>query len=242
MTDFLMTAARLREQAGVPPQTPLDLERLLPRLVEADCVRLASLGVDSLRQWLEKHHAVVPDSLVSCADRKLRGGVVASRGYGMLFADTNDSEEEIRFTFAHEAHHFLHEHFYPRLDILERFGDTLRPVLDGLRPPTQDERIHALLGRKSLLLHAHLLDRENNIAASLDAIEADADAFACEILAPRAALQAHFPTVKTEETPRVEHVLREEFRLPEFYAASYARSFVAEHAAPVGLLHRLRLI
>ena len=147
MNDYLLTAARLRADAELPEDAALDVEIFLPRLYPVDCVRLEALGVETMRGWLNRHHAVTPPSLAVCNDRPLRGGVIAWRGYGLLFADKNDSPDEIRFTLAHEAHHFLHEHFYPRLDLLNRFGERIRPVLDGERPPVREERIDAILAR-----------------------------------------------------------------------------------------------
>lgn len=243
MPDFLVTAARLRDNAGVQPDTLIDTEVLLPRLYPATCVRLPSLRVETLRAWLRRHDVIVPSALATCRDRTLRGGIIAWRGFGLLFADSKDREADIRFTFAHEAHHFLHEHFYPRLDLLNQFGEGLRPVLDGLRLATRAERVDALLARQSLVFHTHLLERETSVS-DLAALEADADAFACEMLAPRAVLQSWLETLDNapDIEARLHALLRNDYSLPDGPALAYARVLLADRTEPAPLLRRLRLI
>lgn len=216
---------------------------MLPWLYPAACVRLPELRISKLRDWLWRHQALIPPGLTACRDRRLRGGVVAWRGFGLLFADRDDTEDEQRFTLAHEAAHYLRDHLYPRCDLLSRFGPAIQPVLDGLRPPTREERIDALLAHASLTFHTHLLERDVAPDPSLDALEADADAFACEILAPIAALEARFPSLSADENTvrEVQAALCADYRLPPKPALAYARAFVAERGAPVTLLHRLSL-
>lgn len=52
--DFLVTAARLRREAGIAPDAPVDPEDVLLHLYSADCVRLSELTVTGLRDWLER--------------------------------------------------------------------------------------------------------------------------------------------------------------------------------------------
>lgn len=272
MTDYLkdmgavfLTAERLRFEAGCEAEVPLDVETLLPRLYPAVCVRISGLSVQALRHWFQRQDLPTPPTLVTCRDRRLRGGVIASRGYGLLFADQDDTPEEIRFTFAHEAAHFLHDHLYPRQDLLRRFGPRIQPVLDGLRPPTRYERIDALLAHADLALHTHLLERDDysksdvdsnqcddarnsslgyDIDSDLERIESEADVFACEILAPHAALCACFPAIALNEeaVTKVHRVLVSDFGLPDTPAEDYARDWVAEYGQPDSLLDRLRLL
>src|SRR3954469_16078732 len=97
---------------------------------------MGGLSVARLRDWLAQREAEAPPDLRGCRDRRLRGAVIAWRGFGLVCADAEDAEAERRFTVAHEAAHFLGDHFYPRQDLLHRFGAAIQPVLDGIRPPT----------------------------------------------------------------------------------------------------------
>jgi hypothetical protein len=211
-------------------------------------VLLPRLSVSRLRQWLPRHGAEVPPALSTCRDRRLRGAVVAWRGHGLLCVDAEDGEPEQRFTFAHEAAHFLQDHLYPRQDLLERHGFSIQPVLDGLRPPSAEERVDALLGRTSLTLHTHLLERDRDLAPTLrqgvQAAEAAADQFACELLAPTAALDARVRRLRAGENAIVPvcAVLVSEFGLPPVPASMWARRFVERHGEPISLLHRLGLV
>ncbi|HZP83174.1 MAG TPA: hypothetical protein VFB21_16145 [Chthonomonadaceae bacterium] len=244
MSDYRMTAERLRGEAGVSASLSIEAETLLPRLYPVTCEMLPGLCVSTLRDTLLRHRIALPPALTLCRDRRLRGGILAWHGHGFLFADAEDSPAERRFTFAHEAAHFLQEHLYPRLDLLDRFGESLRPVLDGRRPLTLAERVDALLARTTLTLHTHLLEREEESRAEeVSAIEASADAFACELLAPRAALLARFPSLiaSEESVAEVQAILIADFALPPAPALRYARRFVAEHGQSASLLARLGL-
>jgi hypothetical protein len=244
MPDYLTAAERLRAEAGLSSFLPIEAETVLPRLYPATCKTLPGLCVSTLRDALRRHRIALPPALTLCRDRRLRGGILAWRGYGLLFADADDPPAERCFTFAHEAAHFLQEHLYPRLDLLERFGESLRPVLDGRRPPSLEERVDALLARTTLTLHTHLLAREEESRAEeVAVIEASADAFACELLAPCAALLSRFPApVASEESvAEVQAVLTADFALPPAPALRYARRFVAEHGQSASLLDRLGL-
>jgi hypothetical protein len=165
----------------------------------------------------------------------------------LLCVDAEDDEAEQRFTFAHEAAHFLQDHLYPRQNLLDRYGSSILPVLDGLRRPTTGERVDALLGRTSLTLHTHLMERGPRcgprLGPSVDASEAEADCFACEVLAPVAALEKRFPGLRAGDAAiaEVRAVLVAEFGLPLAPASMWASRFVSRHGEPLTLLHRLRL-
>ncbi len=244
----MVTAARLRREAGIASGSPVNLEEVLLRLYTVDCVRLSGLTVAGLRAWLEQWSVPPPPCLTICRDRRLRGGVIGWGGFGLLFVDREDPENEQQYTLAHEAGHFLGDHLYPRRDILERLGPSIKPVLDGLRAPTPTERVHAILASADLIQCAHLLGRESNHDAD-DAgredvgREAEADRFAWELLAPRAALEQRFAGIRAdpEAVNRVHSALAIEYNLPPLPAERYARAFVAEYGKPITLLHRLRL-
>ncbi len=247
LSDVLIALKRLRDAFNVGNVQNLPLEKALPRIYPVSCVFLSNLTVTGIGAYLERHAIASPTGLVTCRDRSLSGGIVAQYGHGLLFADSRDSDAEIRFTLAHEAKHCLMDHYYPRIDLMARFGDSIRPVLDGHRPPTRAERIDALLARTELAQHTHLLDREPvspNTSEIVNQIEADADAFACELLAPAEELAIRFPNLLAdeEEIESVRQVLIEEFALPPIPARQYARAWLASYGKPITLLHRLRLL
>src|SRR5262249_39606835 len=111
------TAARFRSDAGCPPDLPLPVETLLPRLYPAAIVVIRGLSVTRCRDWLARRGADVPPGLQSCRDRRLHGAVIAWRGFGLLCVDAEDAGAELRFTVAHEAAHFPGDHRYPRQDL-----------------------------------------------------------------------------------------------------------------------------
>lgn len=241
MSDVLRAIERFRTDAGSLLDPPLPLEKALTHCYPVACMHLPGLSVEAIRTFFLRHRGELPMGLHTCRDRRLRGGIVAWGGFGFLFADRDDPESEIRFTLAHEAKHFLQDHLYPRLDLLARFGPDIRPVLDGLRPPTRAERIDALLARADLVRQMHFLDRDTERSPERDTIEADADAFACELLVPSALLRARFPQLLAgeEAVARVEAALIHEFGLPTAPAHDYARAWVGAQGETRTLLHRL---
>ncbi len=217
-------------------------EQVLPRYYPVAVAELPALSVQQLRDWLWQRAVHSPAGLLRCHDRRLRGAVVAYRGYGLLCVDAEDAAGEQAFTLAHEAGHFLREHLYPREDLLKRYGPELLAVLNGIRPPTPSERLDALLGRSSLTLDTYLLDREPGRGLTLPreiaAAEAEADWFACELLAPTAALEARFPHPRNDADTAalVEHILVREYALPLGPAGRWARRFLSRRGKPLSLL------
>jgi hypothetical protein len=247
VSNFRALAARLRREAGFRSDLPIAVEVVLPRLYPVAALLLPRLSVEGLRAWLARHQAEVPPALAACGDRRIRGAVVGWQGHGLLCAEATDAEAERRFTFAHEAAHFLEYHLYPRQDLLHRFGPAMQPVLDGQRPPSAADRGDALRRRAYLTLQTHLLERNPGGEASprpvIDAAEAEADLFACEVLAPVAGLEARFSGLRLDEAgvARVQSALLTEYGLPPAPAWQWARRFVARQGEPVTLIHRLGL-
>ena len=228
MSDAFLAAERLRHEAGLPPDEPVRTAQVVQSLYPGACVRVPRLTVQRIREYLDRHAKWAPPGLVTCHDRRLCGGVIACYGRGILFVDEDDGQDEQELTLAHEAFHFLADHFYPRHDLLHRFGETILPVLDGERPATSTEKFAAVVGRVRLDLQAHLLDRDRP-SSFIVGREQDADLFACELLAPRAALIACFPRLQIgeEASLRVQNWVLQEFHLPETQAETWARHFVS---------------
>jgi hypothetical protein len=112
---------------------------------------------------------------------------VARRGHGVAIIDGSDSDPEQRFSIAHELAHFLLDYWSLRKNLLKRLGAEALQVLDGERPPTAQERLHALLRNVPLGFHLHLMERNNEgrpLTSSVADAERDADRLAFELLAP----------------------------------------------------------
>jgi hypothetical protein len=112
--------------------------------------------------------------------------LLAYKDSGVIFLDAEMEEDERRFTLAHELAHFLLDSRAPRMRALAALGEGVRLVLDGLRPPSVEERVHAVLEGTPLGVVGHLMERP---AAGLPSsavlgIETRADRLALELLAP----------------------------------------------------------
>lgn len=145
---------------------------------------LPLLTLDDVRLWFDKRD--IPCSL-EAANRRLRGCLLAYGGFAFMLVDGSDPDDEKRFTIAHELAHFLLDYWEPRLRAITTLGEDIIPVLDGLRPPTHTERLHAILSTMSLGLHVDLMERTPvggyTSQATLIA-EERADRLAIELLAP----------------------------------------------------------
>lgn len=237
MFSSLTTAERYRTSLGVPSHQPLDPDAALLRLHPVTLIRLAGLNVSGVCDWMARHRLEPPHSLTLCHNRTLRGGIIAKRGTAFIFLDADDSAQEQRYTLAHETGHYLQDHLYPREDALANLGDGILPVLDGLRPPTWNEQVHALLSSTSLSHYAHLMERNAltpQLSPEVAEHEADADRFAWEILAPFDALQARFAWSenRTADLDTLTALLTNEFDFPLFAARCYA-AHLAEKFAPL---------
>jgi hypothetical protein len=215
-----------------PRQLCLSARRALP----LDVVSLPGLRVSGVIAWLRQRNIVLslPES-----DRALRGCLVASKGYGVAFLDTQDSDEEQRFSLAHELAHFLRDYLRPRRRAVVRLGPQALEVFDGLRPPRPEERLHALLRAVPIGFHTHLMARDQ-VGASKGpeaACERAADRLAYELLAPADAVRA---AVGAEGT-RATAVLCEVFGLPEAHSMCYAALLFPAVRPPDRLVRRLRV-
>jgi hypothetical protein len=243
----LQTAERLRDAAQIPHNQPGDPLLTLPRLYPVSIVVVPGLCLRTLCDWLIRHGVQPSGALTTCRDRSLRGGILARQGSALIFLDAEDTADEQRYAAAHEGGHFLQDHLYPRQEIIRRLGEQVRPILDGLRPPTLAERVDALLARTSLYQHTHLMDRESGtfpLPPEIATIEANADAFACELLAPIAAIEQLFAW--TDDRPECQKLLCQqlvtEYGLPPRYAAAYAEQLAVRYAPPPTSWRHLRLI
>lgn len=203
-------------RAGTAEAFPRNMVRATPLALPLALVHLPRLMTDTVTTWLERRGASSP----ALPPRiPLKGLLVAARNTGILFLDSDQSEDELRFSIAHEAAHFLLHHCLPRLRAVRVLGTSIEPVLDGERPPTTQERLSAVLASVPLGAYTHL-----NVAPSGEApssvearVEIEADLLAFELLAPKASLRPLPGTpAATAET------LATRFGLPTWAANAYS--------------------
>lgn len=136
-------------------------------------------------------------------------------------------------SIAHEIAHFLVDYWLPRQRALVRLGESIREVLDGLRPPTVEERVHALIVRTPLGLHVEWMEREaraDDLSGALWDVEAHADRVALALLAPPAEVFNAVNDVSAlsyqQRDQRMIQTLVRQFGLPQPLAVPYARSLL----------------
>jgi hypothetical protein len=169
-------------------------------------VERPGLSLAAVRDWLARRSSVT----VPGPDRPVRGCLVAHGWDGFVFVEANDPPAERRFTLAHELAHYLRDVRHPRRRAVARLGPGFADVLDGKRPSTVDERLHAVLRGLPGGPLVHLLGRGEDESPEVRAAEAAADRLAFELLAPAAAVTAPAD-------------LAGRFGLPPGKAADYAR-------------------
>jgi hypothetical protein len=218
-----MTARWLEEavevcRATATPRFPRDLAAEVPLVLPVTLVALPRITSELVRDWLQRrgrHHRVAE------VPRGLHGCMVAWRGVGILFHDSEEAEDERRFTLAHEVAHFVLDHWLPRKRAVRVFGEGILPVLDGLRVPTPEESLTALFERVPLEIRVKLMDRSPSGLYSNGQVaesERSADRLALELLAPAALA---IPLVKSVSVEEGAGLVAARFGLPEEVARTY---------------------
>jgi hypothetical protein len=218
-------------QTGEDVRPPLEfaIGLALPLAV----VRLPRLRPESIDAWLARHGARLR---LGGETGQLHGCLIVSDGVGAIFVSGSDPPAEQQFTLAHELAHYLLDYQRPRQRALSRLGPTILPVLNGLRPPDDDERLLAVFRGVPLGEYVDLFDYED-LATLVH--ERDADRLAIELIAPGeaalplAAATARLPASDREGALIAELVSR--FGLPEAIAVGYAKRLLAH----LGLDRRL---
>jgi hypothetical protein len=163
-------------------------------------------------------------------NRNLYGCLVAFAGKGVVMLDGSEPPDELRFSLAHEVGHFITDYQQPRNRALRRLGPAIVDVLDGLRPPNQEERIDAVLSDVRIGIHTHLMDRTPSGAIGCGRIsgsEFRADRLAFELLAPEEAVIGEArgwgsASAGDDDATDLGAVLVEVFGLPVATARQYA--------------------
>jgi hypothetical protein len=188
-------------------------------------VRLPRLRPASVNAWLARY-GIGP--WLGRATGRLHGCLLVQRDTGVIFIDGSDPPDEQQFTLAHELAHYLADYRRPRERALALLGPAIAPVLDGDRPPTDDERLSAVL--RSVPIGAYVDLIAYDTLATI-AHESDADRLAIELIAPaEAALPLAADTADLPgpaRPPALAERLRETFALPPAVAAAYANRLLA---------------
>jgi hypothetical protein len=225
------------EAAGMCEPFPRALRRPIARALQMVIISLPRLRLQEVLDWLRRHDIACP---CTTANRSLHACLAAWKGWGYVFLDGADSEDEQRLSLAHELAHFLRHYWYPRWLARRKLGEQILEVFDGYRPSTSAERVHALLAAVPIGFHLHLLNRdpEGGLGErTILAAESEADRLAYELLAPADEVLSR---VRSCQRPSLEEMLRIDFGLPGAHAARYgAILFPAALADP--LLKRLGL-
>ncbi len=229
-----MPEARLLRMAQKFWEAATHLERRFPRDFESAIawsvplfiVRVPRLCVHDIESYLRQRQL---PAVIGVTDRPLHGCVIAIRGKGLIFVDGGDGAHELRFTMAHEVAHFLLDYQLPRQRAIERFGQQIEEVLDGLRPPTPEERVDGLLANTPIGLFAHFMHRVGGDIAAADILEAEsnADLLAFELLAPEVDVWSAVPQNFSKRTfnarkASLQRLLIRRFGLPSNAAARYS--------------------
>jgi hypothetical protein len=225
------------ESAGNPEIFPRDLETAVLWGLPVAVFKLPRLWVSDVRAWLASHSLHFP---FDASDRPLHGCLIAHGGHGCVLLDGTDNEDELRFSLSHEVSHFILDYLRPRQRAVQRLGDGILEVFDGVRAPSVQERTHAVLAHVPIGFHTHLMGRSDHGLMGCDQTgesEGAADVLAMELLAPavevRWQVQSQFPRVMAPTlTEAAVYTLQTDFGLPSGIARGYARYLFPQVGSP----------
>ncbi|MGB8344363.1 MAG: ImmA/IrrE family metallo-endopeptidase [Ktedonobacteraceae bacterium] len=224
------------ELAGGTPTYPRAMRDAITLASPLELCPLEGLRVRHVLAWARRINIACR---IGRQGRRLHGCLVAWRGKGVIFYDTGDADDEQRFTLAHELAHYLLDYAAPRERAVTILGSSILAVLDGERPPTVDERLHAALSSVHLGVMSHLMERPDQglpTSAILD-VEDRADRLALELLAPAQSLhelldQPAAPRGFQTRLAFLGDLLTTSRGLPADIAAAYARFLLAQRGEP----------
>jgi Zn-dependent peptidase ImmA (M78 family) len=231
-------------QTGLIWKTPHDISCAVSLLLPIDIVSLCELSLEKIDQWLTQRGIKIP---IAVTDRYLHGFVLVSKGKGFIFVNGTDTEEERRYTVAHEVSHFILDYKIPRDKIVEKLGMEIIDVLDGRREPTIEERISGLLKNVVVRPFTHLLEKEGDgsfeNSRTFDS-ENRADALALELLAPRTEIVNVVNKKKIKISFSVFHekcinLLANKYGLPLPIAEQYSKSLAYSVTGGPSIINKL---
>jgi hypothetical protein len=224
-------AAAFWDRAGGKPPPPRDVEPHISFVTPVFFRAAHPVTPAAVRRWCERNGRPLPPTRDE--NRRLHGCAVAFRGFAAVMIDDALPPDLRRAIVAHELGHLLAEYLFPRERVVRRLGESVLPVLDGDRPPTDAERWAATLAGVRFGVHAHFLERSFDPATAHDDSERLANDMAFELLAPRAEVLA-VPVGANPTNLTFARLLAERFGLPLSWAEGYAPRLnrAAERARP----------
>jgi hypothetical protein len=230
------------QSAGETEAFPRQLERPVLLALPVALVKLPRLSLVDIERWVQRRG---PRFSFNCRSRFVRGCLIAFQGKGLIFVDGADPADDLRFTIAHEASHFLLDYLLPRQKAARRFGPAIYDVVDGLRAPSVTERLSAVLDRTPVGVHTNLMERS---AAEDDAdvwkIEERADRLALQLLAPAEVVLAQADITAPGYEQRLSMLsqsLVRSFGLPPRLGRAYAHALLDITGKGPSLAELLRL-
>jgi IrrE N-terminal-like domain len=213
--------------AGGNNLLPCDITGAVNLALPIDIVSLSELSLKKIQSWLIERKVFFD---LEIDDRLLHGFILISRGTGFIFVNGTDTEQERRYTIAHEASHFLLDYKLPRDNAVKKLGETILEVMDGLREPTIRERIDGALSSVMIKPFTHLLEKVgdgtfNNFEVLNS--ENDADALSLELIAPCLSVIKDTNPYKTKISfydfkNKCYQVLRSKYQIPDSIAEGYS--------------------
>jgi hypothetical protein len=220
--DIQSLANRFWERAGRTAPYPRNMWVPVQRAFPITIRQIHELSVNHVYADLSSiGYSDPPDT----PDRRLRGCLVALQGCGIISLDDADPQEEKIFSLAHEASHFIVDHWQPREAVRQSISPDALEVFDGEREPTVVERFKGIRSGVAIRPLAHFMDRapDGNIRiASLLLAENKADRLALELLAPASEVVGEEMNPKKPTSgAKITEILVGKFGLPATVAASY---------------------
>ncbi len=229
-------------EAGMEPTFPRAIRRAIARSQPISVVALSALHVAEAEAWLRRQGVAIDIDVVN---RPLRACLVAHAGASIIFVDGADSEDEQRFSIAHELAHFLIDYLAPRRAAAARLGEGVLEVLDGVRPARIDERVGGVLAHVTVGPHVHMMGRFGDLGRSeeIERAESMADALARELLAPWDVVsrQIHDLAIAGDASA-ITRLLIDRFGFPQIPARRYSALLSPEPAQASALLRHLRRV
>jgi Zn-dependent peptidase ImmA (M78 family) len=206
---------------------PCNIEKAAIHALPVGILSLPRLWISDLAFWMEKRGLTCP---FDGDNRPLRGCLVAFKGKGLIIVNGQDSEDERRFTVAHEIAHFILGYLQARKRVLDLLGPDSLDILDGIRPATTEERVFAILGSTDIGVHTHAMDRSpigDIFQGAVLKTEENADLLALELLAPEAEIKFKLKFGYNTNTfidlmNYITGILKKDYGIPASMAKPYA--------------------
>lgn len=241
---IIQTAKAFWKTAGGCSAFPCDISGAVNLVLPIDIICLSELSLKKIGDWLNQRKVFLE---LGIDDRVLHGFILISRGTGFIFVNGTDSEEERRYTIAHEASHFLLDYKLPRDMAVKKLGQPILEVMDGYREPTIDERVDGTLSSVIIKPYTHLLEKVgdgtfNNLEILNS--ENDGDALALELLAPSSLVLNDTNPNKNKISffdfkDQCYQILRSKYLIPDALAEGYSSKLAYTATGAPSLISKL---